>query len=69
MTDNTWTSFEDVDVSIETVHEIIKRKRKLPPPLVEAYKHALDASRRELIRRFYEQLTIRCPEALDYFID
>jgi hypothetical protein len=69
MTDNTWTSIDDVDVSIETVYEIIKRKRKLPPLLVEAYKHALNASRQELIRRFYEQLTIRCPEALDHFID
>lgn len=69
MTDNTWNSLDEVDVSVETVYKIMKRKRKLPAPLVEAYKHALDTSRRELTRRFYEQLTTRCPEALDYFID
>jgi hypothetical protein len=69
MTDNIWGSFEEVDVSVETIYKIMKRKRKLPTPLVEAYKHALEASRRELTRRFYEYLTVRCPEALDYFTD
>jgi hypothetical protein len=69
MTDSRWSSVEEVDVSIETVVTIMKRKRKLPGPLVEAYKHALDISTRELTRRFYEQLTSRCPDALDYFMD
>ncbi len=69
MTDSKWSSVEEVDVSIETVVTIMKRKRKLPAPLVEAYKHALDISARELTRKFYEQLTNRCPEALDYFMD
>jgi hypothetical protein len=69
MTNNTWGSFDDVDVSVETLYMIMKRKRKLPPPLVESYKHALDMSKREFTRRFYEQLTLRCPEALDYFMD
>ncbi|MEI7826400.1 MAG: hypothetical protein WCI87_01195 [Euryarchaeota archaeon] len=69
MTDSNWTSVEEVDVSVETVVTIMKRKRKLPAPLVEAHKHALDTSSRELTRRFYEKLTTRCPEALDYFMD
>ena len=69
MTDSIWSSSEEVDVSVETVVTIMKRKRKLPAPLVEAYKHALDTSTRDLTRRFYELLTNRCPEALDYFMD
>jgi hypothetical protein len=69
MTDSNWSSVEEVDVSVETVVTIMKRKRKLPTPLVEAYKHALDTSERELTRRFYEKLTTNCPEALDYFMD
>jgi hypothetical protein len=69
MTDSNWSSVEEVDVSVETVVMIMKRKRKLPNPLVEAYKHALDTSTRDLTRRFYEKLTTRCPEALDYFMD
>jgi len=64
-----WSSSEEVDVSVTTVVTIMKRKRKLPIPLVEAYKQALDASARELTRRFYEQLTARCPDALEYFVD
>jgi hypothetical protein len=69
MTDSIWSSSEEVDVSVETVVTIMTRKRKLPGPLTEAYKHALDTSARELTRRFYEELTARCPEALDYFMD
>jgi len=69
MANSDWSSVEEVDVSVEAIVTIMKRKRKLPTPLVEAYKHALDKSARELTRRFYEHLTTRCPEALDYFID
>ena len=69
MTDSSWNSVEEVDLSIETVVTIMKRKRKLPAPLVEAYKLALDTSARELTRSFYEKLTTRCPEGLDYFMD
>ncbi|MFZ0011766.1 MAG: hypothetical protein WAL97_07680 [Halobacteriota archaeon] len=69
MANSDWSSVEEVDVSIKAIVTIMKRKRKLPTPLVEAYKHALDTSTRELTRRFYEQLTTSCPEALDYFMD
>ena len=69
MTDGNWNSVEEVDASVETVVTIMKRKRKLPGPLVEAYKMALDTSSRELTRRFYEKLTTRCPEGLDYFVE
>ncbi len=69
MTDNNWTSTEEVGVSIETIVSIMKRKRKLPAPLVDSYKKALDSSGLEFTRRFYEQLTTRCPEALDYFME
>ncbi|MGB9371563.1 MAG: hypothetical protein WCB79_06535 [Halobacteriota archaeon] len=69
MANSDWSSVEEVDVSVKAIVTIMKRKRKLPTPLVEAYKHALDTSTRELTRRFYEQLTISCPEALDYFMD
>jgi len=69
MANSDWSSVEEVDVSVTAIVTIMKRKRKLPAPLVEAYKHALDTSTRELTRRFYEQLTARCPEALDYFMD
>ncbi|MGZ4847305.1 MAG: hypothetical protein ACXV2E_05470 [Halobacteriota archaeon] len=69
MANSDWSSVEEVDVSVKAIVTIMKRKRKLPTPLVEAYKHALDTSPRELTRRFYEQLTTRCPEALDYFMD
>ena len=69
MANSDWSSVEEVDVSVKAIVTIMKRKRKLPTPLVEAYKQALDTSTRELTRRFYEQLTIRCPEALDYFME
>ncbi|MFZ0926249.1 MAG: hypothetical protein WCE82_08490 [Halobacteriota archaeon] len=69
MPNSDWSSVEEVDVSVKAIVTIMKRKRKLPAPLVEAYKHALDTSTRELTRRFYEQLTVRCPEALDYFME
>ena len=69
MANSDWSSVEEVDVSVTAIVTIMKRKRKLPAPLVDAYKHALDTSTRELTRRFYEQLTARCPEALDYFMD
>ncbi|MDD1720885.1 MAG: hypothetical protein LUP95_02760 [Euryarchaeota archaeon] len=69
MTNNSWNSAEEVGVSVETVVSIMKRKRKLPVPLVDSYKKALDSSDLEFTRRFYEQLTTRCPEALDYFMD
>jgi hypothetical protein len=69
MANSDWSSVEEVDESVKAIVTIMKRKRKLPTPLVEAYKHALDTSARELTRRFYEQLTTRCPEALDYFMD
>jgi hypothetical protein len=69
MANSDWSSVEEVDVSVKAIVTIMKRKRKLPTLLVEAYKHALDTSTRELTRRFYEQLTARCPEALDYFMD
>ncbi len=69
MPNSDWSSVEEVDVSVAAIVTIMKRKRKLPAPLVDAYKHALDTSTRELTRRFYEQLTARCPEALDYFME
>lgn len=69
MTNNSWNSAEEVGVSVETIVSIMKRKRKLPVPLVDSYKKALDSSDLELTRKFYEQLTTRCPEALDYFMD
>ncbi len=69
MTDNSWNSAEEVGVSVETIVSIMKRKRKLPAPLVDSYKKALDSSDLEFTRQFYEQLTARCPEALDYFMD
>ncbi|MGA2884049.1 MAG: hypothetical protein ABSE80_02695 [Halobacteriota archaeon] len=69
MPNSDWSSVEEVDVSVTAIVTIMKRKRKLPAPLVDAYKHALDTSTRELTRRFYEQLTARCPEALDYFME
>ncbi|HEX7514716.1 MAG TPA: hypothetical protein VF393_03905 [archaeon] len=69
MAESIWSSSEEVDVSLETIVTIMKRKRKLPAPLTEAYKHALDTSARDLTRRFYEKLTAQCPEALDYFME
>jgi len=69
MANSDWSSVEEVDASVEAIVTIMKRKRKLPAPLIEAYKQALDTSTRELTRRFYEKLTTRCPEALDYFMD
>ena len=69
MANSDWSSVEEVDVSVTAIVTIMKRKRKLPTPLVEASKHALDTSARELTRRFYEKLTTGCPEALDYFMD
>jgi hypothetical protein len=69
MANDSWGSIEEVNASVETVVSIMRRKRRLPILLVESYKKALDTSDRELTRKFYEQLTTRCPEALDYFMD
>jgi hypothetical protein len=69
MANNSWNSAEEVGQSVETIVSIMKRKRMLPVALVDSYKSALDSSDLEFTRKFYEQLTIRCPEALDYFMD
>jgi len=69
MTKDSWNSAEEVGQSVETIVSIMKRKRRLPVPLVDSYKSALDSSDLEFTRKFYEQLTVKCPEALDYFMD
>jgi hypothetical protein len=62
-------STEDVDNAVAAIRVILKRIGALPLVLSQAYKHEIDIGELSVTRRFYEQLAVNCPDALDYFSD
>lgn len=62
-------STEDADNAVAAIRVILMRVGALPLVLSQAYKHEIDIGELVVTRRFYEQLAVNCPNALDYFTD
>ena len=62
----TWST-EDVDNAVFTIRLILKRFRALPLLLLNAYRYEIVTGELTVTRRFYEQLALNCPPALDLF--
>jgi hypothetical protein len=60
-------STEDVDNAVLAISVILKRFGALPQVLLNAYKHEIKIGEPAVTRRFYEQLVVNCPHALDLF--
>jgi hypothetical protein len=61
-----WSN-NDVDNAIRAIRVIVTRVGALPQVLLHSYQHEIEIGELEMTRRFYEQLTIHCPDALDLF--
>jgi len=64
----TW-SIEDVNRAVIAIAVILKRVGALPKLLTNAYQHEIAIGEVSVTRRFYEQLAVTCPAALDYFTE
>jgi len=62
-------STEDANRAVIAIAVILKRVGALPKVLVDAYLHEIDLGEVAVTRRFYEQLAVNCPAALDYFTE
>jgi hypothetical protein len=62
-------STEDANRGVIAIAVILKRVGGLPKVLVDAYLHEIDRGEVAVTRRFYEQLAVNCPAALDYFTE
>ncbi|MGZ4862871.1 MAG: hypothetical protein ACXV2E_08850 [Halobacteriota archaeon] len=62
-------STEDADNAVTAIRVILKRAGALPHVLSRAYKHEIEIGELAASRRFYEQLAVNCPDALDYFTE
>jgi hypothetical protein len=60
-------SKNDVDNAIHAIRVILTRVGALPQVLLHAYLREIEIGELQMTRRFYEQLTIKCPDALDLF--
>ncbi|MGZ4863882.1 MAG: hypothetical protein ACXV5H_00355 [Halobacteriota archaeon] len=60
-------SAEDADNAVLAISIILRRVGALPQLLLNAYKHEIEIGEPVVTRRFYEQLTVNCPYALDFF--
>jgi hypothetical protein len=60
-------STEDADNAVLAISVILKRVGALPRLLLNAYKHEIEIGEVTVTRRFYEQLAVNCPHALDLF--
>jgi hypothetical protein len=60
-------SADDVDNAVVAIRDILKRFGALPQLLLHAYYHEIKTGELMVTRRFYEQLALSCPDALDYF--
>jgi hypothetical protein len=60
-------STEDVDNAVLAITVILKRVGALPQVLLNAYKREIEIGEPAVTRRFYEQLAVNCPHALDLF--
>jgi hypothetical protein len=64
----TWST-EDANRAVKAIAVILKRVRALPQVLTDAYQHEIEIGEVSVARRFYEQLAVNCPAALDYFTE
>jgi hypothetical protein len=62
-------STEDTNRAVIAIAVILKRVRALPKVLADAYQHEIEIGDVSVTRRFYEQLAVDCPAALDYFTE
>jgi hypothetical protein len=62
-------STEDANRAVIAIAVTLKRVGALPKVLVDAYQHEIDLGEVAVTRRFYEQLAVNCPAALDYFTE
>jgi hypothetical protein len=60
-------STEDADNAVRAISIILKRVGALPQVLLNAYTHEIKIGEPAVTRRFYEQLAVNCPHALDLF--
>jgi hypothetical protein len=60
-------STEDADNAVLAISVILEHFGALPKVLLNAYKHEIDIGEPSVTRRFYEQLAVTCPHALDLF--
>ena len=63
-------STEDANRAVIAIAVILKRVGALPKVLADAYQHEIEiVVKSSVTRRFYEQLAVNCPAALDYFTE
>jgi hypothetical protein len=62
-------SIDDANRAVIAIAVILKRVGDLPKVLTDAYLHEIENGEVSVTRRFYEQLAINCPAALDYFTE
>jgi predicted GNAT superfamily acetyltransferase len=62
-------STEDANQAVVAIAVILKRVGALPKVLADAYQHEIEIGDVSVARRFYEQLAVNCPAALDYFTE
>lgn len=67
MTDS-WST-EDADRAVATLAVFIEHGGGLPQALIDAYKSAIDSGDIGVTRHFFEQLALKCPDAIDYFTE
>jgi hypothetical protein len=60
-------SIEDADNAVLAISVILKRFGALPQLLLNAYRHEIEIGEPTVTRRFFEQLAVTCPHALDLF--
>jgi len=63
-----WAGKGDVDLAVDTIARCIEETGVIPETLIRAYWTSIDRSTHGLVQRFYEQLTAKCPQALEYFV-
>ncbi len=66
--DESWST-EDTNQAVVAIAVILKRVGALPKMLADAYQHEIEIGDVSVTRRFYEQLAVNCPAALDYFTE
>jgi predicted GNAT superfamily acetyltransferase len=62
-------STKDANQAVVAIAVILKRVGALPKVLTDAYQHEIEIGNVSVTRRFYEQLAVNCPAALDYFTE
>ncbi|HYA32959.1 MAG TPA: hypothetical protein VEG65_03040 [Candidatus Bathyarchaeia archaeon] len=60
---------KEVNRSVSAIRVILTRVGVLPQLLIAAYLHEIKTGDVSVTRRFYEQLALNCPSALDYFTE